>query len=467
MPWKPLATPSSDGVPHAAMPELLLVEDDSDQREALAELVGAAGFHVHEAASLAEGRAVLERGLVPDVLLVDLRLPDGKGLDVLDALEDPSRTEIVLLTGHATVDSAVEAMRRGVRDYLTKPIDVARLRTILANVIRTIALKGEVGRLRGELRRLGRFGRMIGGSSAMQRVYDLIAKVAPTEASVLLTGESGTGKELAAETIHELSTRRDGPFIAVNCGAVSPTLIESELFGHERGAFTGAAQRHRGHFERAGSGTIFLDEITEMPLEAQVKLLRVLETRNLLRLGGTDSIEIDARVVAATNRSPAQAVRDGKLREDLFYRLNVFPIELPPLRQREGDALVIAEHFVTELNEESGERKRLSAAARERIAAFDWPGNVRELKNAMQRAYILAGEEITVDSLSTELAPLMAPGPAGGGLEVQVGMSIAAVERTLILATLEQVGGDKKRAAEVLGISLKTLYNRLSVYRAA
>src|SRR5688572_3086241 len=199
MPWKPLATPSTDGVPHAAMPELLLVEDDSDQREALAELVGAAGFHVHEAASLAEGRAVLERGLVPDVLLVDLRLPDGKGLDVLDALEDPSRTEIVLLTGHATVDSAVEAMRRGVRDYLTKPIDIARLRTILANVIRTIALKGEVGRLRGELRRLGRFGRMIGGSSAMQRVYDLIAKVAPTEASVLLTGESGTGKELAAE----------------------------------------------------------------------------------------------------------------------------------------------------------------------------------------------------------------------------------------------------------------------------
>jgi DNA-binding NtrC family response regulator len=284
---------------------------------------------------------------------------------------------------------------------------------------------------------------------------------------VLLTGESGTGKELAAETIHELSARREGPFAPVNCGAVSPSLIESELFGHERGAFTGAAQRHRGHFERANGGTVFLDEITEMPLEAQVKLLRVLETRTLLRVGGAEAIDIDVRVVAATNRSPAQAVRDGKLREDLFYRLNVFPIELPPLRGRDGDAVAIAEHFVAQLNDESGQVKRLGSSARSHIAAGEWPGNVRELRNAIQRAYILAGDEIGVEGFAVDNLGQGMTTPTAGGLDVQVGMSIAAVERKLILATLEELGGDKKRAAEVLGISLKTLYNRLSVYRAA
>jgi DNA-binding NtrC family response regulator len=358
-------------------------------------------------------------------------------------------------------------MRRGVRDYLTKPIDMVRLRTVLTNLARTIALKGEVGRLRGELKRLGRFGRMIGGSPAMQAIYDLLAKVAPTEATVVLTGESGTGKELAAETIHELSERRGGPFVAVNCGAVSPTLIESELFGHERGAFTGAAQRHQGHFERAAGGTVFLDEITEMPAEAQVKLLRVLETRALLRLGGTEDIPIDIRVIAATNRPPLQAVRDGKLREDLFYRLNVFPIELPPLRDRAGDAVDIAQHAVALLNKEAGQEKRLSSSARERVAVFAWPGNVRELKNAMHRAYILAADEIRAEHLPAELAASVAEAPRpGNGLAVRVGNSIADAERQLILATLEQFGGDKKKAADVLGISLKTLYNRLSVYRA-
>jgi DNA-binding NtrC family response regulator len=449
------------------MPELLLVEDDPEQREALAELVERAGFHPHAVGTIAEARALVANGMLPDLVLSDLKLPDGSGLELLDLFEDRTRTDIVLLTGHATVSSVVEAMRRGVRDYLTKPIDTARLRTLLANVQRTLELKGEVGRLRGELRRLGRFGRMIGGAPSMQRVYDLIAKVAPTEATVLLTGESGTGKELAAETIHELSTRRDGPFVPVNCGAVSPSLIESELFGHERGAFTGAAQRHRGHFERANGGTMFLDEVTEMPLEAQVKLLRVLETRTLLRVGGAEAIDIDVRVVAATNRPPANAVRDGKLREDLFYRLNVFPIELPPLRNRDGDAVAIAEHFVAQLNEESGQAKRLAASARAHVAAGEWPGNVRELRNAIQRAYILAADEIGAEGFSVESG---GPGPVSatsGGLDVQVGMSIAAVERKLILATLEELGGDKKRAAEMLGISLKTLYNRLSVYRAA
>jgi DNA-binding NtrC family response regulator len=448
------------------MAELLLVEDDPDQREALAELAGHAGFQVHAAGSVAEARRLLGNGTVPDVLLSDLKLPDGSGLELLDALEDRSRTEVVVITGYGTVDSAVQAMRGGVRDYLTKPIDVARLKTLLANLERTLALKSEVGRLRSELRRLGRFGRMIGASPSMQHVYDLIAKVAPTDATVFVTGESGTGKELAAQTIHDLSERRDGPFVAVNCGAVSPTLIESELFGHERGAFTGAMQRHRGHFERANGGTVFLDEVGEMPLEAQVKLLRVLETRTWLRVGGSESVTTDARVIAASNKPPAQAVSEGKLREDLFYRLNVFPIELPPLRSRPGDALLIAEYVVAQLNKDSGQEKKLTDSARQRIAGHAWPGNVRELRNVMQRAYILAGDEITGDHLPSEVERGVAASPTSGRLDIRVGATIADAERRLILATLEGFGGDKKKAAAALGISLKTLYNRLSVYRA-
>ena len=448
------------------MAELLLVEDDSDQREALAELAGRAGFHVETAGSVSDARKLLGNGTTPDVLMSDLKLPDGSGLELLESIEDRTRTEVVVITGHATVDSAVEAMRSGVRDYLVKPIDVARLKTLLANLARTIALKGEVGRLRGELRQLGRFGRMIGVSPSMQRVYEMLAKVAPTDATVFLTGESGTGKELAAETVHELSERRAGPFVAVNCGAVSPTLIESELFGHERGAFTGATQRHRGHFERAHGGTVFLDEVGEMPLEAQVKLLRVLETRTLLRVGGSENVATDVRVIAASNRPPMQAVNDGKLREDLFYRLNVFPIEMPALRSRGSDAVLIAEQVINELNKEAGQQKHLSDAARKRIAGYEWPGNVRELRNVMQRAYILAGDEIGSDCFPTELIGGSTPAPVAGRLDVRVGVTIADAERQLILATLEQFGGDKKKAASVLGISLKTLYNRLSVYRA-
>jgi DNA-binding NtrC family response regulator len=453
------------------MAELLLVEDDADQREALAELAGRAGFEVQAVGTVAEARRLLGNGAVPDVLLSDLKLPDGSGLELLDALEDRTRTEVVVITGHGTVDSAVEALRSGVRDYLTKPIDVPRLKTLLANLERTLALKSEVGRLRGELRRLGRFGRMIGASASMQRVYDLIAKVAPTEATVFLTGESGTGKELAAETIHELSERREGPFVAVNCGAVSPTLIESELFGHERGAFTGATQRHRGHFERANGGTVFLDEVGEMPLEAQVKLLRVLETRTWLRVGGSESVTTDARVIAASNKPPLQAVNDGRLREDLFYRLNVFPIELPPLRSRGTDAALIADYVVAQLNKEAGQEKnaqekKLVDSARQRIAGYEWPGNVRELRNVIQRAYILAGDEITGECLPSEVEGGVPASLAPDRLDVRVGVTIADAERQLILATLEQLGGDKKKAATALGISLKTLYNRLSVYRA-
>jgi two-component system response regulator AtoC len=451
------------------MPDALLIDDDPSQLRGLAELVEREGFTTRTAADFAGARAALAERM-PDVVLSDLVLPDGSGLDLLTVLEEnPGKTQMVLITGNATVESAVEALRRGVTDYLTKPIDLPRLKTVLANVARMLDYASEIGELRGELRKLGRFGPMIGASRPMQEVYDLIARVAPTEASVLVTGESGTGKELVAQTIQGLSRRRRAPFLAINCGAVSPNLIESELFGHERGSFTGAAQRHRGHFERASGGTLFLDEITEMPIELQVKLLRVLETNQVLRIGGDHPVETDVRVLAASNRNPAQSVSEGQLREDLYYRLNVFPIALPPLRERPGDVTLLAQHFLDSLNAAEGTRKRFAPAALERLERHDWPGNVRELKNAVQRAYIMAEQEIDASTLPAELgAPVVSAGagPAPDGAPVlKVGTSLSEAERHLILATLDHYGGDKKKTAEVLGISLKTLYNRLNVYK--
>ncbi len=448
------------------MPVALVVDDDPNSLSALAELVENEGFATVTAGTLADARARLA-STPPDVVLVDLMLPDGGGLDILPDLDPTHRAEVILITGNATVDSAVAALRIGVLDYLTKPVDVRRLKTVLGNVSRTLALKEEIGTLREELRQLGRFGRLIGNSTAMQRVYDLVVKVAPTDATVLLVGHSGTGKEVVAATIHELGRRRKQPFHPLNCGAVPPNLMESELFGHERGSFTGAQQLHRGYFERASGGTLFLDEITEMPMDLQVKLLRVLETGTIMRVGGDSMIDVDVRVIAASNRSPETAVKEGKFREDLLYRLNVFPITLPPLRERNGDIDLLADHFLALMNRDEGTGKRFSAAARRRMAAYAWPGNVRELKNLIQRAYILSDDTIEMDALPTSVVAAPAasaePGTPDG---IRVGMSLSDIERFFILATLEQYGGDKRKAAEVLGISLKTMYNRLNNYAA-
>jgi len=446
------------------MPHALLVEDEAASLSALAELVEAEGFSTDAASTVGEARERLARR-PPDLLLADLQLPDGSALDLIEALAEVP-CETVLITGHASVDTAVQALRLGVSDYLTKPLDVPRLKAILAGVARTRELKDEIASLRGELRRLGRFGLLVGVSPGMQRVYDLIARVAPTDATVLVTGESGTGKEMVAETLHQLSRRRKGPFLPLNCGAVSPSLIESELFGHERGSFTGANRTHKGVFERASGGTLFLDEVPEMPVELQAKLLRVLETSSFNRIGGERPVKVDVRIVAATNRRPEEAVAEGKLREDLLYRLSVFPIHLPPLRERREDVGLLAEHFCDLLNQrEEGAPKRLAPEALERLAAYGWPGNVRELKNLIQRAFILADQEIGVDCL----APAVAGGRDGAeeqGLAIEVGTSVAEAERRLILATLDQLGGDKRKASATLGISLKTLYNKLNAYKA-
>jgi DNA-binding NtrC family response regulator len=447
-------------------PRALIVEDDPDFRASLAALVSREGYEIVEAASLEEARAALVPGTT-DLALVDLGLPDGSGLELLAQNEGAPPVELVVITGNATVETAVEALRQGALDYLVKPIDRARLRSVLANVARTRDLKKQVSDLRGELRELGRFGPMVGRSPAMQTVYDLVARVAPTQATVFITGESGTGKELVAQTIHRLSTRRDKPLIALNCGAISPTLIESELFGHERGSFTGADKRRAGYFEEAAGGTLFLDEISEMPIELQVKLLRVLETDTVTRVGASEPIHVDVRVIAASNRDPKKAVEEGTLRGDLLYRLNVFPIHLPPLRERVGDAELLADHFLAELNEREKTSKRFSAAAIEHLCRLPWLGNVRELKNVVERAAILA--DATIEPIALPEAPHdgRVAVAADATLQIRVGSSISDVERRLILATLDQLEGDKKRAAEVLGISLKTLYNRLNVYAAA
>jgi DNA-binding NtrC family response regulator len=443
------------------MPHALIVDDDVNFLLGLAEVVGREGFTTSTASSLNEARTELSRGL-PDVLLIDLQLPDGSGMELVQEMNGGIMPEVIFITGHASIETAVEALRRGASDYLTKPVDFARVKMVLANITRTRELKEEIGTLRGELRKLGRFGALIGVSPAMQKIYDLISKVARTEATAMLLGETGTGKELAAQTIHDLSKRHKEPFLPVNCGAVSPTLIENELFGHERGSYTGADRVHKGFFERANRGTLFLDEITEMPSELQVKLLRVLETGMIARIGGSAQIKVDVRVIAASNRRPEEAVTAGKLREDLLYRLNVFPIHLPPLRERKEDIELLAEHFLEQLNREEGSTKEFTRAAIERLQTHNWPGNVRELRNVVHRAFILAEKHISVDTL-----PLgVAEDTSGSQLVVRVGTSIAEAERRVILATLEQCEGDKKKAADILGISLKTLYNRLNEYKS-
>lgn len=438
------------------MPHLLITDDESATRELIAEVAADVGYTVAQAGDVRQARIQIERQK-PDVMLLDMQLPDGDGIELWKRLE-LTGCHVVFMTGHSSVESAIEALRCGAVDYLLKPVPLRRLRGILAELMN--AAPGGADEPAAQ----DAFSRIVGKSPAIQLLCAHIEKVAPTQATVLLVGESGTGKELAAEAIHLASRRRDKPFMAVNCGAISPNLIESELFGHEKGAFTGADRQHKGYFERAHGGTLFLDEITEMSMELQVRLLRVLETGRFMRVGAHDEIAADVRVVAATNRNPEQAVAKGTLREDLYHRLSVFPLELPPLRAREGDILLIAEHFLQALNREYGTVKRFSEEAQQAILAYHWPGNIRELRNYVYRSYILADDVIKGDFNAFSLDSHSAGW--GSEITVPVGVPLADANRQLILATLKQCGGVKKAAAEMLGISLKTLYNRLEEYGA-
>ena len=459
----------------SAMNHALIVDDDPDSARLMAELIAGQQFTVASAHSLREARRQLALHQ-PDLVLLDLKLPDGSGMELFEDPELVANSMVVLVTGHASLETSIEALRLGAADYLVKPIGITHLEGILSRVMRPSQLKAEVADLTAELNRTGHFGELWGRSLAMQQVYEQVSRVAGTGVSVFIMGESGTGKEVVARTLHTLSRRRNAPFLAINCGAISPNLIESEIFGHEKGSFTGAERQHLGFFERASGGTLFLDEITEMPPELQVKLLRVLETGSFMRVGGTQLLDADVRMIAATNRPLDKAVADGHLREDLLYRLNVFPIELPPLRERQEDIALLAEHFLAGICKAEGRACRFTPEAFAALINHRWPGNVRELRNAVQRAFVMArGEVIDAQWLpadananpatqaSIEPAAAAAASP-DATLQLAIGTSLADAERSLILATLKHFDQHKERTASALGVSMKTLYNRLKEY---
>jgi len=456
--WERVGKPTHFGI---SMPHLLVVDDDDAVRDTLAEIGRDSGYSVSQASTIKNAVIEWERH-APDLVFLDVRLPEGSGMSLFERVPI-DRTEVVVITGHGTMDSAIEALRLGATDYLVKPISMDRLQGILTRVADGMG-EDDLSR---PFKEPGRFGKMLGQSEPMLQLYDQLSRAAPTEVTTLLVGESGTGKELAAHALHQLSSRNQRPFVVVNCGAIAANLIESELFGHERGSFTGADRMHKGYFEQADGGTLFLDEVTEMPLEMQVKLLRVLESGCLMRVGSHQEMSCDVRVIAATNRNPEEAVRDGKLREDLYFRLSVFPVQLPPLRERGEDILTLADRFLDRLNAEQGTRKSFSAQTRDAIQSHAWPGNVRELKNFVRRAFILAdGDLVAGDTLLRQNSPLE-DSKQPTLMSVPVGATLAEADRQLILATLERCQGVRKQTAAVLGISAKTLYNKLEEYGQA
>ena len=392
--------------------KVLIVEDDQSTRKGLEESIRDLGGEPRSVGTAKEALKSIE-GFDPRILIVDIHLPDGDGIEILKAAreQDPDREGIVI-TGQGSIDNAIEALRAGAFDYLMKPLRPAQLEVVFNRLADRRRLETEVETLRAELQETGRLGDLVGRSEPMARIFEIIRRVARSSAPVLITGASGTGKEVAARTIHRLSRRAGKPFVAFNCGAISPTLIESELFGHERGSFTGAEKRRVGYFEEAMGGTLFLDEITEMGAELQVKLLRVLEDRTLRRVGGSQELKVDVRLISATNRDPAEAIAEKKLREDLYYRLNVFPMVLPPLTDRQDDVTLLAEHFRKLIEEQ--ERAGVTGwdpRALEVLHSYSWPGNVRELRNIVHRAYVMTeGKTIRPDVVESllprrELAP--------------------------------------------------------------
>jgi len=447
---------------------VLIVEDDEATRTGLAELIASWGYRTSVAADGREGLEQVGR-VQPAVIVSDLVMPRMTGLELLKALspDDRAHMTFVLLTAQGTIDTAVEALKAGAEDYLTKPVDPLRLRHLLDRVTRARAQRRENLVLRRQLADRGRFGRLVGTSAAMRAIYRVIELAAPTPASILICGESGTGKELVAQTLHQLSPRAAGPFVGLNCAAIPETLLESEIFGHERGAFTGATERRAGCFELADHGTLFLDEIAEMAPATQVKLLRVLQERRFRRLGGRTEQDVDVRVLAATNLPPETAMRDGHLREDLYYRLNVFTITLPPLRERRDDVPLLVQTFLDEFSaRDHRPLRRVTPEALALLQAYEWPGNVRELRNVIERASILSPDrdiEVAHLGLMPPRAPRGAVDAAGGdALRLAPGMTVDEAEMRLIHTTLDAVQGNKTRAAEMLGISLKTLHNKLN-----
>ncbi len=448
-------------------PKVLIVDDEPSARTGLAMLISSWNFTT-EAAENGERALALIPQFDPDVVVTDLFMPAMDGMALLRKIkEDHAHLAVIMLTAQASIDSAVEAIKVGAYDYLEKPVDPTRLKMMLGKCLEREETLKQVELLKNQLKQYGSFGEMVGQSPQMLEVYRLTELVAPSTASVLITGESGTGKELVARTLHDLSKRKEGPFIAINCSAIPETLMESEVFGHEKGAFTGALERRVGCFELADGGTIFLDEIAEMPIGTQTKLLRVIEERKFRRLGSKHEIDVNVRIVAATNKPPLKAVEDGELRNDLYYRLNVFAINLPPLRDHLGDLPILVETLLKQLNcKHEKSVKGITDRALKILSLHNWPGNVRELRNILERALILCDRDFIEEQHLSLLDQREVEATSGNSVAIPVGTTVAEAEKRLIRKTLEFTENNKTRAAEILEISLKTLHNKLHLYDA-
>ncbi len=443
---------------------VLVVDDEANARSALVELLQQEGY---EAEGAADGREALVRleSFEPDVVLTDLKMPGMDGITLLErGRARAPHAAFVVMTAFGSIETAVEAIKKGAENYLTKPLDLDAVVAIVERAAERARVAREAEAMRQRLHERYAIQNILGEHPAMRRMLATVAQVAASRATVLIHGESGTGKELIAAAIHHGSPRRDGPFVTLNCAALAETLLESELFGHERGAFTGAASRRRGRFEHADGGTLFLDEVGEIPLSVQVKLLRFLQERSFERVGGNRTIEVDVRVVAATHRDLRELVAEGRFREDLYYRLDVVRIEVPPLRERASDIPLLAHHFLFRFAQENGRpAERFSAAALEALRRYAWPGNVRELQNAIERAVVLCeGPEVRPEHLPPQVA---APeGAAPEGACWRAGMTLADIERAAILAALEANGGSTSEAARQLGISRRKVQYRLKAW---
>lgn len=444
------------------MRRILIVDDEKNMRWVLGQALDVDGFEVVEAADGKEALSSIAEQ-APDIMILDHRMPAPDGMEVLRRLRANGHTfPVIMLTAHGNVETAVEAMKAGATEYLTKPFDLEELKLAIDKALRFSNLSAEVERLREELDREYDIEGIVAADPAMIDLLEQVRKVAPTNATVMIYGESGTGKELVARAVHALSTRASGPFVSVSAGALPETLLESELFGYEKGAFTGAVTSKPGRFELANGGTLFLDEIGDIAPGVQVKLLRVLQERRFERLGGTRSVEVDVRVVAATNRDLQQAIADGDFREDLFYRLNVVPLTLPPLRQRAGDIPLLVAHF---LEKHKAGQKRISQEALEALVQYKWPGNIRELENTIERIVILShGDDVGVSDLPVEvrLGPVASRAGSTGITLADDGCDLEEVELDLVRQALDRAGGSTPKAAKLLGLTTKTLESRMS-----
>jgi DNA-binding NtrC family response regulator len=455
----------------SVLPQILVIDDETGSRESMAIALEKAGLKV---ATFDDARKALEFLDEKDgagLAICDLRMPGMDGLEFLSEVREQEKDlAVILVTGYGSIESAVQAMRVGADDYLTKPVDLYELRKRVMNLLENRQLKEEVTTLRQMLGKQYSFDNIIANAPQMERLFEQMRLVAPTRSNVLIVGESGTGKELVARAVHGASPRAEERFLAINCGAIPSDILESELFGHERGAFTGAVARKIGKFELAHKGTLFLDEISELYPELQVKLLRVLEERMVMRVGGSDVIEVDFRLIAATNKDLEKEVAEERFREDLYYRLKVVTLRVPPLRERKEDIPLLAEHFLREFCEEHGHPvKRLTPAALDVLSQYSWPGNVREFKNFLESTVIFhAGEEIDRQDLAAEFRAGIEVPRSGGPIQNLSGSprGMAEIERQAILETLQLTGGRRADAAKVLGIGLRTLQRKLKEYRA-